>query len=99
MKSISRLTPFVFLLHSVSLLHAQQEMVDTAAFQRIRTAELSSSQIPMIAHYIADVAGSRMTNSPGFTRAGKWAIEAMQNWGLKNAGFESWGEYGRGWDM
>jgi carboxypeptidase Q len=99
MKSILRFTLFVLLLHSVHLLQAQHEMVDTAAFQKIRAAELGSSQIPMIAHYITDVAGSRLTNSPGFTRAGKWAIDAMQNWGLKNAGFEAWGEYGRGWDV
>src|ERR1700712_5461778 len=99
MKSILRFALFVVLLHTVHLIQAQNEMVDTAAFQKIRAAELSSSQIPMIAHYITDVSGSRLTNSPGCTRAGKWAIDAMQKWGLKNAGFESWGEYGRGWDV
>ena len=99
MKMISRQILFIFLLFSVSYLSAQVENVDTAAFQRIRIAELSSSQIPQIAHYITDVSGSRLTNSPGFTRAGNWAIESMKKWGLKNAGFEAWGEYGRGWDV
>jgi carboxypeptidase Q len=99
MKMISRWYTIIIFLSSASQLHAQNEMVDTAAFQKIRLAELNSSQIPMIAHYITDVSGSRLTNSPGFKRAGKWVIETMKTWGLKNAGFESWGEYGRGWDM
>jgi carboxypeptidase Q len=89
----------IFLLISAGSLPAQVEQVDTAAFQRIRIAELNSSQISMIAHYITDVSGSRLTNSPGFKRAGNWAIEAMKKWGLENAGFEPWGEYGRGWDV
>jgi hypothetical protein len=99
MKTIARLLLFIFLTSSASFLYAQHEMVDTAVFQKIRTAELSSSQIPMIAHYLTDVSGSRLTNSPGFKRAGTWAIESMKKWGLQNAGFEAWGEYGRGWDV
>ncbi len=87
----------VFFCCSAQLL-AQNENPDTAVFRRIREAELSSSQIPRIAHYLTDVSGSRLTNSPGFTRAGTWAIETMKSWGLQNAGFEAWGEYGRGWE-
>jgi carboxypeptidase Q len=99
MKIICRVSLFIFLFFRINLLAAQQEMIDTAAFQRIRYAELNGSQIPQIAHYLTDVSGSRLTNSPGFYRAGKWAIETMKKWGLANARFESWGEYGRGWDM
>ena len=99
MKTIARLILFIFLIGSASFLYAQHEMVDTAVFQRIRNAELNSSQIPEIAHYLTDVSGSRLTNSPGFKRAGTWAIESMKKWGLQNAGFEAWGEYGRGWDV
>jgi hypothetical protein len=99
MKTIARLILFIFLVGSASFLYAQHEMVDTAVFQKIRNAELNSSQIPEIAHYLTDVSGSRLTNSPGFKRAGTWAIESMKKWGLQNAGFEAWGEYGRGWDV
>src|SRR5579863_1426584 len=99
MKTIVRLLLFVFLSGSYCFLYAQHEMVDTAVFQKIRTAELFSSQIPMIAHYLTDVSGSRLTNSPGFKRAGTWAIESMKKWGLQNVSFEPWGEYGRGWDV
>src|SRR5581483_1650300 len=80
-------------------LYAQQENVDTAAFHKIRSAEMSNSHIPWIAHYITDVSGPRLTNSLGFFRAGNWAIETMKSWGMTNAKLEPWGEYGRGWDV
>ena len=96
---IFSLPAFFLLLCYANLLRAQQEIVDTIAFHKIRVAEMKNSHIPEIAHYITDVSGSRLTNSPGFTRAGKWAIETMKKWGLVNATFEPWGEYGRGWDI
>jgi hypothetical protein len=98
MNKISRLTLFLFFSVPVHFLYAQKEKVDTAAFRKIRNAELNSSQIPIIAHYLTDMAGPRLTNSPGFHRAGKWAIEAMKNWGLQNASLEPWGEFGKGWE-
>ncbi len=99
MKKFTLPSLIVLLLFSSSAIYAQQENIDTAAFRKIRNAEMSSSQIPVIAHYLTDVAGSRLTNSPGYTRAGKWAIESMKKWGLVKAGFEPWGEYGRGWEQ
>ncbi|OOQ60869.1 M20/M25/M40 family metallo-hydrolase [Mucilaginibacter pedocola] len=73
--------------------------VDTAAFNKIRKAELSSSQIEQIAHYLTDVSGPRLTNSPGYKRAATWAIETMKKWGLTNAAMEPWGEFGKQWDL
>jgi carboxypeptidase Q len=98
MNKISRFSLLLFLSGPVHFLYAQKEKIDTAAFQKIRNAELNSSQIPMIAHYLTDVAGPRLTNSPGFNRAGKWAIETMKSWGLQNASFEPWGVFGKGWE-
>src|SRR4051812_4087687 len=99
MKTIIRLSLFIFLTLCTGYMYAQHEMVDTSVFQKIRNAEMNSSQIPTIAHYLTDVSGSRLTNSPGFKRAGTWAIESMKKWGLQNTAFEPWGEYGRGWDV
>jgi hypothetical protein len=79
--------------------HAQQEVVDTAAFNRIRKAELSSSQIPQIAYYLTDVSGPRLTASPGYQRASRWAVATMKKWGLANARLESWGEFGKQWEI
>ncbi|MGZ3833329.1 MAG: M20/M25/M40 family metallo-hydrolase [Mucilaginibacter sp.] len=99
MKKITLSTFLMLLLCSFNQIFAQQEAVDTVAFNKIRDAEMKSSQIPSIAHYLTDVSGSRLTNSDGFRRAGSWAIGTMKKWGLANAGFEPWGEYGRGWDV
>jgi len=82
-----------------SSVYAQKENVDTAAFRKIRNAELNSSQVEMIAHYLTDVSGSRLTNSPGFFRAANWAVETMKKWGLTNGAFEPYGEFGRGWEQ
>src|SRR5438067_1260699 len=72
---------------------------DTVVFNRIRKAELSSSQIPKIAHYLTDVAGPRLTASPGYKRAATWAVETMAKWGLTNAKLEPWGDFGKQWDL
>jgi carboxypeptidase Q len=80
-------------------LFAQQAAVDTAAFNKIRKAEMSDSHIPQIAHYLTDVSGPRLTNSPGFKRAGQWAVETMTKWGLTNAKMEPWGEFGKQWNV
>ena len=79
-------------------LFAQQENVDTAAFRKIRNAEMSNSHIPWIAHNLTDVTGPRLTNSPGYFRGANWAITTMKSWGLVKAALEPWGEYGRGWE-
>lgn len=76
-----------------------QESIDTAVFARIRKAELNSSQIPQIAHYLTDVAGPRLTASPGFDRAAKWAVATMKKWGMANAATEPWGEFGKQWEL
>ena len=78
---------------------AQQDTPDTAVFNRIRQAEMSSSQIPQIAHYLTDVAGPRLTNSSGYRRAANWAVSTMKKWGLTNAAIEPWGEFGKQWDL
>lgn len=79
-------------------LYAQQEP-DTGMMQKIRSAALQSSQVPFIAHYLTDVAGPRLTNSPGYRRAGQWAVSTLQRWGLQRAALEPWGEFGKGWSV
>lgn len=93
-----KLTTTITILSCVNA-YAQQEAVDTAVFSRIRKAELSSSQIPRLAYYLTDVSGPRLTASPGYQRASNWAIAEMKKWGLVNAGLESWGEFGKQWEI
>jgi hypothetical protein len=95
--------PFKSLLAGCMLIstgiYAQQENIDTAVFNKIRKAELENSHVTQIAHYLTDVSGPRLTNSPGFNRAGKWAVETMTKWGMVNAALEPWGEFGKQWEL
>ena len=99
MKSVKAGGVFIVCFLFATGLYAQKEMVDTAAFNRIRDAEKYSSQVESIAFHLTDAAGSRLTNSPGFFRAANWAVESLKKWGLEKAGLEPWGEYGRGWEI
>ncbi len=81
------------------LICAQSEMIDTAMMSRIREEGLNHSQVSQIAHYLTDVAGSRLTNSSGYRRAGNWVVSTLQNWGLQTAKLEPWGDFGYGWDV
>lgn len=98
MKTILKLLCTVCMFISTNLF-AQQEAPDTAVFNKIRKAELKNSHIPYLAHYLTDVSGPRLTGSPSFKRAANWAAWTMKSWGLVNAKLESWGEFGKNWEL
>ena len=77
---------------------AQKEKVDLSIIQKIKEEENQHSHVAEIAHYLTDVSGSRLTNSPGYKRASDWAVQTLQQWGLQ-AGLEPWGEFGKGWNL
>src|ERR1700744_1204967 len=87
-----------FLLAAPAILPAQNpETLDTATLSRIRNEALQHSQIPWIAHQLTDVAGPRLTNSPGWHHAADWAVQTLKDWGLSKAAIEPWGQFGVGW--
>jgi carboxypeptidase Q len=97
--SISRrFFSFIIFLLPV-MIFAQDEKIDTAMIKRIREEGLNHSQVSQIAHYLTDVAGSRLTNSSGYRRAGNWVVGTLQKWGLDNTKLEPWGDFGYGWDV
>lgn len=77
---------------------AQQETIDTAMVNRIRDEGFNRSQIAEISHQITDVAGPRLTNSPGWHRAADWIVSTLNGWGLSGAQKEAWGQFGYGWE-
>ena len=77
---------------------AQDEPVDLPMVYKIKQEGLQRSKVMDIAFYLTDVAGPRLTNSPGYDRAAEWAKEEFEKWGLKNVALESWGEFGKGWE-
>src|ERR1700754_812443 len=51
------------------------------------------------AFYLTDVSGPRLSGSPGLKRAQNWAVNQLKTWGLANAKLESWGKFGKGWEV
>ncbi len=78
---------------------AQEEKLYPDVIRQIKEEGLQHSQVADIAHYLTDVSGPRLTNSPGYLRASQWAVTTFQQWHLSNATRESWGEFGKGWEM
>lgn len=91
-------TLFVFLI-SLPILFYAQEKVYTEMIRKIRDEEMNRSQVAIIAHYLTDVSGARLTNSPGYRRAANWCVSEFKKWGLVNATTEPWGEFGKGWEI
>ena len=89
------LTTSAFLAGAL-LSYGQDEKLDMAMIQKIRTEGLQNSQVMETAFYLTDVNGPRL-QGPGFLKAANWAKGKLADWGLKNARLEAWGEWGKGW--
>jgi carboxypeptidase Q len=76
-----------------------QEPVDQAVVQKIREEGLNHSKVMETAFYLTDVSGPRLAGSPGLKRAQNWAVNQLKNWGIPNAKLESWGKFGKGWEV
>ena len=78
-----------------------QEKIDYDAIYKIKDEGFQRSQVMNIMSWLTDVYGPRLTNSPGFRKAGDWAVKEMTSWGLANVKLEPWttptGPFGRGW--
>ncbi len=75
------------------------EDVDLEAVHRIRTAAFQHSQVMDLLSHLTDVNGPRLAGSPEYRAAAEWSAERLGDWGLDDAGLESWGHYGRGWSF
>ncbi len=69
------------------------------ATNKIKDEGLNHSKVMDIAFHLTDVAGPRLTNSPGYLRAANWAKDELTKMGLVNAALESWGDFGVGWEQ
>ena len=71
----------------------------TEAVNKIKEEGMKRSQAMKTMHYLTDVIGQRLTNSPSQRRANKWTKKQFEKWGLKNAKEDPWGEFGRSWEL
>jgi carboxypeptidase Q len=85
------LTPFQFIFC--------QSDGDPDIMSRIRNEGFNNSQVMTIAHYLTNVSGPRLTNSPGFIQASNWTIQQLNSWGLNNVHLDPWGKFGSGWTL
>lgn len=76
-----------------------QEKVDENANKVIRKHGLEQSQVMELAAWMTDVYGPRLTGSPMLDKATDWAVKTMKDWGMENVHTESWGPFGRGWEL
>jgi carboxypeptidase Q len=75
----------------------QTERVDFSAIYKIKEEGFQRSRVMEIMSWLTDVYGPRLTNSPGFRKAGDWAVKEMTSWGLVNVKLQPFGPFGRGW--
>jgi carboxypeptidase Q len=76
-----------------------QEPLDTAIIQKIKAEGLQRSKVMDIAFQLTDVNGPRLTNSPGYLKAANYAKDQLTKWGLTNSRLETFGEFGKGWEL
>ena len=73
------------------------ENVDLEVMHRLKAEAFNNSQVMDHLFFLTDVNGPRLTGSPGFISAAKWAQGEFEKIGLSNAHLEKWGPFGRGW--
>ena len=76
-----------------------QEKLDLQMVQRIRKEGLENSKITDLLIYLCDVYGPRLPASPQYIKAGEWVVGKAKELGLENAQMESYGTFGRSWEL
>ncbi|RYD95572.1 MAG: peptidase M28, partial [Sphingobacteriales bacterium] len=83
---------------SLASVAQQDDKPDLAVVKKIREEGLTRSKVMETAFYLTDVNGPRL-QGPGFMKAANWSKNKLAEWGLQNAKLESWGEWGKGWEI
>jgi len=80
----------------LSLVVSTQESTDFAALDRIKSEAFARSGVMDHLRNLTDVHGPRLTGSPQFEEAAKWATERLAGYGLSNVHVERW-PFGWSW--
>jgi carboxypeptidase Q len=76
-----------------------QEHVDLGVVDRIKTEAFEHSKVMETLRNLSDVHGPRLTGSPGFDDAARWAMGELNGYGLDKVHLEKWGPFGRAWTL
>jgi hypothetical protein len=99
MKSLLLGCCLLLLVSAGAYAQSSQEKIDSAAFAQIRDEGMNRSGVMDILSSLCDVYGPRLTGSPGYERAALWAQSKLTSLGLENSHLETWGPFGRGWEL
>ena len=76
-----------------------QERVDLGVVDRIKAEAFERSKVMETLRNLTDVRGPRLTGSPGFDEAARWAMGELNGYGLEKVHLEKWGPFGRAWTL
>jgi carboxypeptidase Q len=80
-------------------LSAEDNAKTLSAVGEIKNQAFDNSQVMDTLSYLADVYGPRLTASPQFDQAAKWAMDRLKSYGIENVHEEAWGPFGRSWSV
>lgn len=89
----------VALVLFVTATAVSQEAVDLTVIDRIKSEAFARSEVMDHLRNLTDVHGPRLTASPLFEEAAKWAVDRLTAFGLTNVHIERWGPFGRSWSV
>jgi carboxypeptidase Q len=93
-----RLLAVTFLLCAVT--HgAQDKTKDLEVIGQIKQEAFDKSQVMDTLSFLSDAYGPRLTASPQFDEAAKWAMDRLKSYGVENVHEEEWGPFGRSWSI
>ncbi len=76
-----------------------QERIDLGIVDRIKAEAFERSRVMETLRNLSDVHGPRLTGSPGFEDAARWAMGELNGYGLEKVHLEKWGPFGRAWTL
>ncbi len=76
-----------------------QDHVDLGIIDRIKAEAFERSKVMETLRNLSDVHGPRLTGSPGFEDAARWAMTELIGYGLDKVHLEKWGPFGRAWTL
>ena len=78
---------------------SSRDQVDLAVIQKIKTEAFDHSQVMDTLSMLTDRYGPRLTGSAEAKEAADWTVERLKSYGTKNVHLESWGPFGRSWEL
>jgi hypothetical protein len=79
---------------------AQSEKINFEDINKIKAEGMQRSTVMELNSWLSDVYAPRLTGSPTYDKAAKWAMDKMKEWGLVNIKMEPWTDrrgFDRGW--